>query len=440
MTQDSTTQQTRSPADEEPEGAHGAGNASPSPACPAARPSARPAGARPAAAGSEGPLVSVIIPVYNVAPYLRSCVESILTQTHANLQVVLVDDGSTDGSGPLCDQLAAADPRVEVIHQANDGVSSARNAGVDLSRGAYLAFADSDDLVMPDWIEYLLSGITRYGAQVASCDFYVDDSSWAEPMGPRAGDPAPAGFHEAHGNGLLVLDRRDATSLLVQDTILQNYLWDKLWDAQLWDGVRFPKGHVFEDVSTAYRVLQRIDRLAMLPQAKYLYISRTTSIVRCRSIGNELDGVRAHQRRYRDLADEYPELAPTMRDGIAKSMVAVWQLAWQERARLTPAMRAELRAQAAFLRKYPPSRELAASLGATGRLTLPLLRRANALSWLAAHTLHRVYVRFHPEWAGLDEKTAGAPGREAVPAPGMPTPAAPAADTPLASDLGEDRR
>ena len=116
-------------------------------------------------------LISVIVPVYNGEKYLPICMKSLLEQTYRNLEVILVDDGSKDGSGAMCDAYAAQDSRVRVIHQANGGVSSARNAGLDQVTGKYVAFVDADDYVEPDYLKRLCEDLTRHEADLSSCDY-----------------------------------------------------------------------------------------------------------------------------------------------------------------------------------------------------------------------------------------------------------------------------
>lgn len=117
------------------------------------------------------PLISIIVPVYQVREYVSGCIESLLTQTYTNLEILLVDDGSTDGSGEICDQYAGRDNRVWVVHQENQGLSAARNAGLDCAKGEYIAFVDSDDVVLPDFIETLYGLVRKYQADIAACAF-----------------------------------------------------------------------------------------------------------------------------------------------------------------------------------------------------------------------------------------------------------------------------
>ena len=119
---------------------------------------------------SNGKLVSIIVPVYQVKEYVGECVESLRAQTYTNLEILLVDDGSTDGSGEICDEYVRSDNRIRVIHQKNRGLSAARNTGLDQAAGEYVAFVDSDDVVLPDFIETLYDLSGRYQADIAACD------------------------------------------------------------------------------------------------------------------------------------------------------------------------------------------------------------------------------------------------------------------------------
>ena len=119
----------------------------------------------------EKPLISVIVPVYNVKQYLRRCVDSILKQTYENIEIVLIDDGSTDESGAICDRYAQKDVRVKVIHKENGGLSDARNKGMQEARGEYFAFVDSDDYIAKDYIAYLFELIVENKAQISLCGY-----------------------------------------------------------------------------------------------------------------------------------------------------------------------------------------------------------------------------------------------------------------------------
>lgn len=228
-------------------------------------------------------LVSVIVPLYNVAPYLPACLDGLLTQTHRGLEVVLVDDGSTDGSGAVCDAYAARDGRVRVLHQHNAGVAAARNAGLDQARGAYISFVDSDDVVSPRFIETLLGA----GADIAQCGFVT------ELEGLRATDeadrPAPA-FER--------MSSRDASRALQLDgTGTWGVLWNKLYRASLFDGLRFPVGRQHEDEFVVWRTLWAAGGVAVTPEPLYFYRQRQGSIMAAGLTQKSLDALVAIEQR-----------------------------------------------------------------------------------------------------------------------------------------------
>ena len=122
-------------------------------------------------------LISVIVPVYNIEAYLRKCIDSILAQTYTNLEIILVDDGSTDNSGEICNEYAAKDARIRVIHKGNGGLSSARNTGIDIATGKYIGFVDSDDYLAPDMYEKLLGAIVNNHADISVCNVHHVDEN-----------------------------------------------------------------------------------------------------------------------------------------------------------------------------------------------------------------------------------------------------------------------
>ena len=165
-------------------------------------------------------LISVIVPVYNSASYLPRCVESILAQTHKRLEVILINDGSTDKSGKICDGYAARDERVCVYHQENSGVSAARNVGLDIAKGDYIGFVDSDDSVMPTMYEELLEAIQTQSAQVAVCGhvrFHVEG-----PVETRKQSEIPRSMNV-----------EGALEYLLSNKYFEGFLWNKLFDTKL---------------------------------------------------------------------------------------------------------------------------------------------------------------------------------------------------------------
>ena len=217
--------------------------------------------------------ISVIVPVYKVEPYLRRCVDSILAQTHKNLEVILVDDGSPDGCPAICDEYAAKDSRVKVIHKENGGVSSARNAGLDTATGDYIGFVDSDDWIEPDMYEDLLGALKETEADFSMCGFALLNGPEAgrETMPPEVmGDRCAAGS----------VTRTMLYSITQENypNPIFDYCWGKLFDARLWDKIRFDTMvSVGEDAFAVFQVLQHCFVVGFCRKALYHYDIRPDS-------------------------------------------------------------------------------------------------------------------------------------------------------------------
>ncbi|MCM1044001.1 MAG: glycosyltransferase [Candidatus Gastranaerophilales bacterium] len=205
----------------------------------------------------EAPLISVIVPVYNIIEYLPRCVRSITAQTYENLEVLLVDDGSTDGTGELCDSLGAEDARIRVFHKENGGSSSARNLGISQARGQYLGFVDSDDYVEPDMYERLYRGICEYRVKAAQVG-----RDEIDPQGnllPNICEPPEEALCYESQAFLreLLLHRGDCS------------FCTKLLHRELFLGQNFPEGRLNEDFELLVRMLPRIGKLVSLPEQSY---------------------------------------------------------------------------------------------------------------------------------------------------------------------------
>ena len=188
-------------------------------------------------------LVSMIVPVYNTEKYIERCVESIINQTHQNLDIILVDDGSTDGSSEKCDYYAKKDQRIRVIHKKNGGQSSARNAGLDICKGAYISFVDSDDWIEPDMYSTLLRELERYGASLAVCGRYdAYEGSKEKSVGKT---------FEKDG----IFRSYDILPQMTLGVISDFSVCDKLHRRDLWENTRFPECQIYEDFAVMYKVL-----------------------------------------------------------------------------------------------------------------------------------------------------------------------------------------
>lgn len=208
------------------------------------------------------PLVSVVIPAYNVADYLDECLESVVAQTYASLEIILVDDGSTDDTGERCDSWAVKDARVHVVHQSNGGLSAARNTGISLAQGEYLLIIDSDDRISRELVQ--------------RCVMQLEDNS---------ADFVHFGYRtiSATGDSVKKHPNPDADShellLLVLSNRVESHSWQFLCRRSLYDGISFPEGRKAEDVATTYKLVARANRCVLIPDCLYEYRIREGSIL-----------------------------------------------------------------------------------------------------------------------------------------------------------------
>lgn len=211
------------------------------------------------------PLITVIVPIYNVESLLPRCIDSILAQTYKNLEIILVDDGSPDGCGRICDEYAASDPRIRVIHQENGGLAAARNAGLEIARGEFLGFVDSDDHIAPEMYETLLDGIEKGNGDIAICGRFMEMES---------GELIPMfDFPEQQ-----VFDSREAIRRFLLSEGLDAAAWDKLYRRSLWGEARYPLHYVSEDVPVTSRLLAKAERIVHCGKPMYYYFQRSGSL------------------------------------------------------------------------------------------------------------------------------------------------------------------
>lgn len=240
--------------------------------------------------------VSIIIPVYNVEKYLPECLDSVVNQTYKELQIIVVDDGSTDSSGEICDQYAEKDNRITVIHQVNAGAANAKNTGLDNVKGEYLAFVDSDDWVELNWIETLINAMEKYDVDVVECGF---DNIFVNAV------------EEGKVYKEEILTTEDYFKQYNENWVSVIF-WNKLFRAELTDGIRFRKERrCIDDEFYTYKVVSNGKRLARVKDILYHYRQRETSAVHQnekKSLQMTDDALDVLKERYNWVTTRFPDL------------------------------------------------------------------------------------------------------------------------------------
>lgn len=210
-------------------------------------------------------LISIIVPVYNVENYLHRCLNSIISQTYKNLEIILIDDGSTDNSGVICDQYALKDNRIKVIHQQNKGQSFARNFAISISKGEYLSFIDSDDVIESDMIEHLKDLIDKYNVLMSVCNIStINEKNEIYPQ-------------QTKNSKIEIYSSREALEKCFTDGSFNNFLCNKLFNKILFNQIEQPNG-LFEDMSIMYKIISKANKIARSFDTKYFYVIRENSL------------------------------------------------------------------------------------------------------------------------------------------------------------------
>ena len=225
----------------------------------------------------ETPLISIIVPVYKVEPYLHKCVDSILSQTYTHLEIFLVDDGSPDNCGKICDEYAQKDNRIKVIHKKNGGLSDARNVAIDVAKGEYITFVDSDDFVTSDYVETLYHLVKKYQCKVGV--------AWLRTFheGCEAGTNQPPYIKK-------VFDRMEGIEKMFYQELFDTAAWCKIYHRSLFEtGIRYPLRLIYEDLPTTYLLFLQADKIAFCNHIIYNYLLRANSIEGQPFKANKLD-------------------------------------------------------------------------------------------------------------------------------------------------------
>ena len=224
---------------------------------------------------AEKTLISIIVPVYNVERFLPRCLESLMTQTYETLEIILVDDGATDSSGAICDEYAAKDPRITVIHKKNGGLSSARNAGMEIARGEYIGFVDSDDWIEPEMYGHMLSLAKKNDVKLVCAGRYdVEESTGEKTVGLCPEKEEVVTGEELVGR-IFTWDGLDSAA------------WDKLYHRSILQNFRYPLGKICEDVPVTYRIVLEAGKAVLCDRPFYNYLHRAGSITKTKTISEK---------------------------------------------------------------------------------------------------------------------------------------------------------
>ena len=285
----------------------------------------------------RAPEISVIIPVYNTERYLRECFDSVIGQTFDRIEILLMDDGSTDGSPAICDAYAEKDSRVRVYHRDNRGVSAARNEGIALASGRFICFADSDDYMAPQMLEKLYTLIQKHGAQIVCCGRF---DAQTQPTRGRGKQPEER-----------VISGKEAMRECVVSRMITAYPWDKLFEREVIQSLAFPPLRVGEDAVFVVQALRKAERVAITSEPLYAYRIREDS-----SSGGYhpkmLDLLTAWETVDAYVKRECPEYPEVMSDILGRRIWAHFVLADKMNSRGAPAEDPEYRRITEWLRRH----------------------------------------------------------------------------------------
>ena len=233
------------------------------------------------------PIISIIVPVYNVEKYVAKCIESIIKQDMEEIELLMIDDGSTDNSGKICDEWAAKDSRIKVMHIENRGVSSARNLGLELAQGEYIGFVDSDDYIHKSMYRVLYNTLIEEHADMVVCDFAK----------VYEGEKTPV--NEQEHIDIYKFTNMEALMQLHKESFKWNIVVNKLYKRELFKEVRFTEGIIFEDMDIMHKIIYQCEKILYINQTYYYYYQRSGSILRSEYTLKKIDKVKVLEDRMR---------------------------------------------------------------------------------------------------------------------------------------------
>jgi glycosyltransferase involved in cell wall biosynthesis len=257
------------------------------------------------------PKISIIVPVYKVERYIHKCIDSILNQTFKEFELLLINDGSPDRCGEICEEYASLDSRVKVIHKKNGGLSDARNKGLDHATGDYIGFVDSDDWIEKDMFELLYNMCIENNCEIGVCTSTIHYP------------------HKQVINGkhpLTILDRKNAMRTMLEGKLFDEVVWTKLFKRSLLENIRFTVGTIYEDTDFTYKVIHKSKKICCIGAPKYNYIKRENSSMDLAIKNINIDSVLIYDEMYKFINEHYKELNSLVALKLANSAFVVLNL------------------------------------------------------------------------------------------------------------------
>lgn len=259
------------------------------------------------------PLISLIVPIYNVEKYLDRCVKSLVSQTYENIEIILVEDGSPDKCSQICDLWKEKDRRIKVIHKENGGLSDARNTGIKVAKGEYMLFVDSDDWVSPDYVLVLYQAMLSTNADICECEVLKTNGENLGRILEKKWQPV------CYGTEL-------ALKLLIKDSVFHQYVWNKIYRVACVKDIFFIQGKINEDEFWTYRVFGNANRIAKIDKKMYYYFQRNDSIMGENYNFKHLDALEAKIERQQYIERNFPALSLEARIDLIQSCIYSGQM------------------------------------------------------------------------------------------------------------------
>ena len=254
--------------------------------------------------------ISIIVPIYNSEKYLKRCLDSIINQTYKNLDIILINDGSTDNSLKICKQYKDQDQRIMLINQKNHGVSYTKNKALKLATGDYIGFVDSDDVIDKDMFKNLHKLIEKTKSEIACCKYlrFTDDYKFEIK------------------NNYQIYDKFECLKMLISETTITNFLWDKLFKRTVLEDIKIKSGIIFEDMDIIYEIIHKSTKIVVTDDILYGYYQRTDSYTHSYDYTKMLNYIDVYQKRYEFLSKNYPNLKKQIDSSLIYSIFILFRM------------------------------------------------------------------------------------------------------------------